>query len=107
MIGSRNAAVFPLPVCAQAITSRPRRAGGMASAWIGVARTNPSSLIALTTAGFRFSCVKGTTHYPSRTPPHTWPVLIHTANDTWDRIAAACRSDSVRRLVHGITGGVL
>ena len=32
MIGSRKAAVLPLPVCAVAITSRPCMTGGMASA---------------------------------------------------------------------------
>ena len=35
-IGSRKAAVLPLPVTAQASTSRPAMAGGMASRWIGV-----------------------------------------------------------------------
>jgi hypothetical protein len=35
---SRNAAVLPLPVIAQAMTSRPSTAGGMASSWIGVGR---------------------------------------------------------------------
>ena len=42
-IGSRNAAVLPLPVAAHASRSRPSSAGGMASAWIGVGRTKPSS----------------------------------------------------------------
>ena len=37
-IGSRNAAVLPLPVMAQASTSRPASAGGMASRWMGVGR---------------------------------------------------------------------
>ena len=36
MMGRRKAAVLPLPVMAQASTSRPARAGGMASRWIGV-----------------------------------------------------------------------
>ena len=42
-IGSRKAAVLPLPVMAQASTSRPSMAGGMASAWIGVGRVKPIS----------------------------------------------------------------
>src|SRR5215210_4404013 len=62
MMGSRNAAVLPLPVMAQAITSRPSIAGGIASDWMGVGRTNPSSLTALTSAGSSFNCVKGTHH---------------------------------------------
>ena len=43
-IGNRKAAVLPLPVMAQARMSRPSRAGGMASSWIGVGRVKPSSL---------------------------------------------------------------
>jgi hypothetical protein len=42
-IGSRNAAVLPLPVVAEASTSRPASAGGIASVWIGVGRVKPSS----------------------------------------------------------------
>ena len=38
-----GAAVFPLPVMAQARTSRPSIAGGMACCWMGVARVKPSS----------------------------------------------------------------
>ena len=50
-IGSTNAAVLPLPVMAQARTSRPARAGGTASAWIGVGRAKPELLHALEEAG--------------------------------------------------------
>ncbi len=50
-IGSRNAAVLPLPVTALARTSRPAMAGGMASAWMGVGRAKPSSLSALGSVG--------------------------------------------------------
>ena|SRR5438552_5854658 len=35
-IGIANAAVFPDPVCARPIMSRPARASGIAAAWIGV-----------------------------------------------------------------------
>jgi hypothetical protein len=40
-MGSTNAAVFPEPVSASPMTSRPARARGMASRWIGVARVKP------------------------------------------------------------------
>ena len=45
--GSRNAAVFPEPVTADAHTSTPRSAGGITAAWIGVGAVNPSSETAL------------------------------------------------------------
>ena len=45
-IGSTKAAVLPLPVAAQASTSRPASAGGIACSWIGVGRAKPSSRIA-------------------------------------------------------------
>lgn len=35
-IGNANAAVFPLPVSAKPIRSRPCKASGIDSAWIGV-----------------------------------------------------------------------
>ena len=34
MIGSANAAVLPVPVCAMPTTSRPPRSVGMVAAWI-------------------------------------------------------------------------
>jgi hypothetical protein len=34
--GSANAAVFPVPVAARPITSRPASSGGMACTWMGV-----------------------------------------------------------------------
>ena len=34
-IGSANAAVLPVPVCARPTTSRPASSGGMVAAWIG------------------------------------------------------------------------
>ncbi|OGL05659.1 MAG: hypothetical protein A3I03_12270 [Candidatus Rokubacteria bacterium RIFCSPLOWO2_02_FULL_68_19] len=43
-MGSTKAAVLPLPVMAQASTSRPSMAGGIASCWIGVGRVKPISL---------------------------------------------------------------
>jgi hypothetical protein len=36
MMGRRKAAVLPLPVSALARMSRPSRAGGMESVWMGV-----------------------------------------------------------------------
>ena len=38
-IATRNAAVFPVPVCACPATSRPARACGKVCAWIGVQRS--------------------------------------------------------------------
>ena len=35
-IGSPNAAVLPVPVCAWPITSRPASSGGIACSWIGL-----------------------------------------------------------------------
>lgn len=34
-IGTANAAVLPVPVCARPTTSRPSSSGGMVAAWIG------------------------------------------------------------------------
>ena len=36
MIGSPNAAVLPVPVCAWPITSRPSSSDGIACSWIGL-----------------------------------------------------------------------
>src|SRR5512141_66368 len=59
-IGRRNAAVLPLPVDAQARRSFPCIAGGIASAWIGVGRRNPISLIPFTRLGSSSNFEKGT-----------------------------------------------
>mmetsp|Transcript_4478 Transcript_4478/g.12189 ORF Transcript_4478/g.12189 Transcript_4478/m.12189 type:complete len:236 (+) Transcript_4478:1515-2222(+) len=45
--GSRNDAVLPEPVSAVASTSRPWRAGGMTSLWMGVGDSKPKSVTAL------------------------------------------------------------
>ena len=42
-IGSANAAVLPVPVCARPSTSRPDSSSGMVSVWIGVGVSNPDS----------------------------------------------------------------
>jgi Protein of unknown function (DUF2585) len=55
-----KAAVLPLPVAAQASTSRPASAGGMASDWMGVGRVKPSSLRARVRLGCSPRCEKGT-----------------------------------------------
>jgi hypothetical protein len=59
MMGSRNAAVLPLPVMAQASTSRPASAGGIASCWTGVGRVKPTSRVARTMEGSRPKAEKG------------------------------------------------
>jgi len=41
-MGSENAAVFPLPVCASPMMSLPSSAAGIASTWIPVGFLNPS-----------------------------------------------------------------
>ena len=41
-MGSRKAAVFPVPVAAVPTTSWPASAGGMACAWMGVGCSNPA-----------------------------------------------------------------
>ncbi len=42
--GKANAAVFPLPVSASPIKSRPSSAGGMDSTWIGVGALYPKAV---------------------------------------------------------------
>src|SRR5213593_1146906 len=54
-IGSRNAAVLPVPVDAQPIRSRPARITGIASAWIGVGRVYPMSRTASASGGMRWN----------------------------------------------------
>src|SRR6266542_6610730 len=51
-IGRRNAAVLPLPVAAVARRSRPSRAAGIASFWIGVGREKPISRTPFKTSGW-------------------------------------------------------
>ncbi len=46
----RNAAVFPVPVCACAATSFPARRSGSVAACTGVARTNPHAAMPALTA---------------------------------------------------------
>ncbi len=53
MRGRVNAAVFPVPVCASPMTSRPLRINGMASAWIGVGVSYPASRTASSNSGAR------------------------------------------------------
>ena len=60
-MGSPKAAVLPLPVAAQARTSRPSIAGGMAWSWIGVGRVNPSSRTPRSSSGWSPNEVKGMT----------------------------------------------
>src|SRR5918993_4792047 len=62
-IGSRKAAVLPLPVAAHARTSRPARAGPMASDWMGVGRVNPRSFKARVRLGCSPRCEKGTPQF--------------------------------------------
>ncbi len=59
-IGSRKAAVLPLPVMAQASTSRPSMAGGIESDWIGVGRVNPISRTPRRRSGCSPNWEKGT-----------------------------------------------
>ena len=42
MMGSRKAAVLPVPVAAVPMTSLPASAGGMAWAWMGVGCSKPA-----------------------------------------------------------------
>jgi len=57
--GIANAMVLPVPVCERAITSTPVLMSGMASDWMGVARSKPISTMALSTLGVRLSCENG------------------------------------------------
>ena len=43
MIGSRKAAVLPVPVSAQAMRSAPLKTMGKTALWMGVVRTKPRS----------------------------------------------------------------
>jgi hypothetical protein len=58
--GSENAAVLPVPVCAQPSTSRPVKTSGIACAWMGVGRVYPSSASARVRASMRPSEAKVT-----------------------------------------------
>src|SRR6185503_956837 len=51
MMGSRNAAVLPVPVSAQPIRSSPRRTTGIACSWIGVGSVYPRDSQLRTCAG--------------------------------------------------------
>src|SRR4029453_5367828 len=75
-MGNRNAAVFPLPVCADAITSRPSSAGGIASAWMGVGRTKPSSLMAFSSDGWSLRWLNGTRYTRSNSGVHQRPERV-------------------------------
>ena len=57
-IGRAKAAVFPVPVCAPAITSRPSRIGGIDCDWIGVAILYPRAVIAWSSSGVRPNFLK-------------------------------------------------
>src|SRR5687767_8951751 len=57
-MGSAKAAVLPLPVMAQARTSRPARAGGMAAFWMGVGAWKPRASMLLSRRESRVSSVK-------------------------------------------------
>src|SRR5256712_1887314 len=57
----RNAAVFPVPVCAWPATSFPRSATGRAASWIGVAVTKPAARIPSWTGAGRSSCANSMT----------------------------------------------
>src|SRR5215813_3729092 len=58
-IGSRNAAVLPLPVDAVAMRSLPAMTGGIAFSWMGVARANPLSRTAESRSGCSMKCENG------------------------------------------------
>src|SRR5688500_5509174 len=60
-MGRTKAAVLPLPVMAQASTSFPAIAWGMASAWMGVGRVKPRSWIPATRLWCSLSEPKGIT----------------------------------------------
>ena len=52
-MGKAKATVLPVPVWARPSTSRPNRAGGMASAWIGRGAVNDASETAWSSSGRR------------------------------------------------------
>mmetsp|Transcript_10312 Transcript_10312/g.28990 ORF Transcript_10312/g.28990 Transcript_10312/m.28990 type:complete len:321 (-) Transcript_10312:118-1080(-) len=58
MMGRRKAAVLPLPVTAEAQTSRPDRATGMTDPWMGVGVTNPMEATPRSSGRDRLSCAK-------------------------------------------------
>ena len=62
-MGRRNAAVFPLPVAAAAMTSRPCIRGGMAFCWMGVGVVNPNLVRAWRSLGFSSNFVNGIVLY--------------------------------------------
>src|SRR5512141_3097254 len=74
MIGSAKAAVFPVPVCAMPMTSRPCMARGMVWAWIGVGVTYFSSARARRIGSTRpksLNEVKESLFYMANRPPRS------------------------------------
>ena len=65
-MGSVNAAVFPVPVCARPMMSRPVRISGIASRWIGVGSVYPASVTALRRTADRPRSVEGRTRRRNR-----------------------------------------
>src|SRR5450759_3964366 len=98
-MGSTNAAVFPLPVIAQARTSRPSIAGGMESFWMGVGFVTPLSLQPRRRSGCRWNEEKGMTERiafrggPVHT--HVRPVESPAGRERWIAGGAIARTQAV------------
>ena len=58
MIGNRKAAVLPVPVCAEAMISRPSRIGGMTASCTGVAVSYPDAEMPSKSSGVKLNSVK-------------------------------------------------
>ena len=98
-IGRRKATVFPLPVIADASTSRPSRPGGIAASWIGVGWRNPRSFRPFNRAWWSFNAANGMSPLSTgmiRMPfDARWAAFVESAGSaTEPRLPAAC--DSVR-----------
>src|SRR5580692_244553 len=63
-IGSANAAVLPVPVCALPMTSRPDMIRGMALNWMGVGSVYPIAFTPSITAGDNPKLVNDMKHNP-------------------------------------------
>lgn len=71
MIGIANAAVFPVPVCAQPRRSNPQRTIGIAFSWIGVGVVYPSSSRAFRIGGMSWSSEKSMRNGMKKYRPHS------------------------------------
>src|SRR5262249_5598537 len=92
-IGSTNAAVLPVPVCASPNTSQPCSTGGMACCWMGVGIVYPSAWTPAIIRGCKGNAVKLTNNPPPQRQEAYGPAVRtpHSVSTLWDRPTATGR----------------